>query len=570
MTHTTPEGLPDALTIDRARTPVDEAADAYYEARLALAPDEATIEGRRGHETEYADYSPAGRKALVDLARKTLETVNALEPQDDVDRVTVDVLNERLGLEIELDEAGAGLWELNPLDTPMHFVRQIFDLVPQETAEDWRHVVDRMGNVPQALAGCLETVQEHASQGRVAAARQVGLVDEQFTAYARDGGFFDELAARAVAADPGLDGTAQDQAAVAKKAYADFARYLREELLPQAPAEDAVGRERYQLHSREFLGATVNLEETYAWGAEELERIIAEQEAVAEQIRPGASIEEAKRILNEDPDRVLHGTEALREWMQELSDRAVETLAREHFAIEGPMRRLECMIAPTQDGGIYYTGPSADFARPGRMWWSVPPGETEFTTWAETSTVYHEGVPGHHLQIATSTAMAGSMNQYRASGVWCSGHGEGWALYAERLMDELGFLADPGDRMGMLDGQRMRAARVVFDIGVHCGFPIPDQWAETLGVERGTVWTAELGRRFLELNLDMSEGQREFEFHRYLGWPGQAPSYKIGQRIWEGLRDEALERGESLKDFHTRALKIGSVGLDSLQRALRD
>lgn len=290
---------------------------------------------------------------------------------------------------------------------------------------------------------------------------------------------------------------------------------------------------------------------------------------MAAAIRPGASIAEAKEILNQDPARKLHGTDALRSWMQRLSDQAVEALAQEHFAIEGPMRRLECMIAPTQEGGMYYTGPSSDFSRPGRMWWSVPAGETEFTTWSETSTVYHEGVPGHHLQVATSTAMAGSMNQYRASGAWCSGHGEGWALYAERLMDQLGFLSDPGDRMGMLDGQRMRAARVVFDIGLHCGFEIPQRWVEELGVRPGP-WTAEAGEAFLRANLDLSEGQRDFEFNRYLGWGGQAPSYKVGQRIWEQLRDEALQRGESLKDFHTRALKVGSVGLDSLQRALSE
>ena len=227
--------------------------------------------------------------------------------------------------------------------------------------------------------------------------------------------------------------------------------------------------------------AEVDLAETYRWGVEELERIIAEQEQVAEQIRPGASIAEAKRALDENPARHLEGTDALREWMQGVSDRAVEFLAREHFTIEGPMRTIECMIAPTHDGGIYYTPPSADFSRPGRMWWSVPEGETQFTTWAETSTVYHEGVPGHHLQFATGAALASSVNDYRAHGVWVSGHGEGWALYAERLMSELGFFEDDGDRMGMLNAQRMRAARVFFDIGFHCGFTIPGRLGDILG-----------------------------------------------------------------------------------------
>lgn len=249
--------------------------------------------------------------------------------------------------------------------------------------------------------------------------------------------------------------------------------------------------------------------------------------------------------------------------MQRLSDDAVEAM-KEHFEIPAPMDRLECMIAPTQEGGIYYTGPSDDFSRPGRMWWSVPPGEDEFTTWAETTTVYHEGVPGHHLQIATAMMNRENLNLWRRSFCWTSGHGEGWALYAEKLMEELGFLDDPGDHLGMLDMQRMRAARVVFDIGYHCGFDAPES-------EGGGAWTPEKGYAFLSKHLRISEGQRRFEFTRYLGWPGQAPAYKVGQRIWEQIRAEH-EQAEGadfdLKAFHTRALRLGGMGLDTLREAL--
>jgi uncharacterized protein (DUF885 family) len=226
------------------------------------------------------------------------------------------------------------------------------------------------------------------------------------------------------------------------------------------------------------------------------------------------------------------------------------------------MKTLECRIAPTDEGGIYYTGPSEDFSRPGRMWWSVPAGEDTFTTWAETTTVYHEGVPGHHLQVATATYRRELLNKWRRSVCWTSGHGEGWALYAEKLMQELGYLSDPGDHMGMLDMQRMRAARVVFDIGVHLELEVPGRWGSGL-------WTSDKGFDFLRANLPISEGQLKFEFTRYLGWPGQAPSYKVGQRLWEQIRAELESRpGFDLKAFHTKALNIGSVGLDTLKRAL--
>ena len=306
----------------------------------------------------------------------------------------------------------------------------------------------------------------------------------------------------------------------------------------------------------------MDLEETYAWGVQELDRLIAEQERVAGEIRPGASIEEAKEILNNDPARQLKGTDALQAWMQELSDKAVAELAGVHFEIPDVMKTLECRIAPTDEGGIYYTGPSEDFSRPGRMWWSVPAGEDTFTTWAETTTVYHEGVPGHHLQVATATYRRELLNKWRRSVCWTSGHGEGWALYAEKLMQELGYLNDPGDHMGMLDMQRMRAARVVFDIGVHLELEVPERWGS------GT-WTSDKGFEFLRANLPISEGQLKFEFTRYLGWPGQAPSYKVGQRLWEQIRAELESRpGFDLKAFHTKALNIGSVGLDTLKRAL--
>src|SRR4029078_6304759 len=124
-----------------------------------------------------------------------------------------------------------------------------------------------------------------------------------------------------------------------------------------------------------------------------------------------------------------------------------------------------------------------------------------------------------------------------------SGPGEGWSRSAERLMAELGWLDDAGNRMGMLDAQRFRAARVVIDIGVHCGMTAPD----------GGGWDDERDWVFLQSHSAMKEANLLFELDRYLGWPGQAPSYAVGQRIWQQLRDEMLRRGLSLNGYHCRA-----------------
>lgn len=556
----------DTAPAARPHTRIDAVADNYTDTLIRLNPTFATTLGLPGHETEYQDFSPAGIAGFAEAARDALAALEGLPPEDDVDGVTLDAMRERLGLQLLIHASGWEYAELNNIASPAQDIRAIFDLMPIATEQDWEHIAGRAHNVPAAISGYTESLRMARDAGRVAAARQVRTVIGQVTKYAAPDGFFAKLAAGASTGTGPLPAALKDKldagAVAARHAYAGLAAFLRTELLPAAPEKDAVGRARYALASRSFLGAEVDLEETYAWGVQELDRLIAEQEKVAHAIKAGASIAEAKDILNNDPARQLKGTEALREWMQGLSDKAVAELAGVHFDIPEVMKTLECRIAPTDEGGIYYTGPSDDFSRPGRMWWSVPAGEDTFTTWAETTTVYHEGVPGHHLQVATATYRRELLNKWRRNVCWTSGHGEGWALYAEKLMQELGYLNDPGDHMGMLDMQRMRAARVVFDIGVHLELQIPGRWGT------GT-WTADKGYGFLKENLPISEGQLNFEFTRYLGWPGQAPSYKVGQRLWEQIRAELETRpGFDLKEFHTKALNIGSVGLDTLRRAL--
>ena len=338
---------------------------------------------------------------------------------------------------------------------------------------------------------------------------------------------------------------------------------LRGELLPQAPEVDAVGGERYAVRLRYYLGADVDLRETYDWGVAEVERLVAEGTEVARSLG-AAGISEAVELLEHDPARLVHGAEEFRDWMQATSDEAVQALSGSHFDIPEQIRTLDCRIAPTSTGVVYYTPPNEDLTRPGTMWWSVPKGTTSFGTWQQRTTVYHEGVPGHHLQLAQTVLRTGALNRYRRLGVWVSGHGEGWALYAEQLMAELGFLDDPGDRLGLLASQLLRSARVVLDIGVHCGFEAPVRAG-------GGDWTYDTAWAYLTGVVPEPEATLRFELNRYLGHPGQAPSYKVGERTWLELREQARARdGEAfdLTAWHRRALDLGSVGLDTLRRAL--
>lgn len=543
-----------------AKTAVDALAEKFYAEWLKLNPTEATMLGLPGVESEYPDFSPAGAQEFDELHRATLSELNKTPIENDADRITAAALRERLGLAREIHATGRT--ELNNIASAPQGIRGIFDLMPTDTAEHWGHISQRLANVPQAMAGYRESLAASAQAGNIPAVRQIDTVMEQARAQASADGFFAQLAER----DNPLSVADQEKlvahAEGAAHAYAELVDDLAA-LREKAPTEDAVGSELYQLYSQQYVGTTLDLEETYHWGAQQLADIIRAQEDIARNLG-ASSVAEARQLLDNDPARQLHGTDALQEWMQNLADRALVEMT-EYFDIPEPMNRIEAMIAPTQEGGIYYTGPSEDFSRPGRMWWSVPAGETQFSTWKETTTVYHEGVPGHHLQIATT--MLAPLNDWRRNGLWVSGHGEGWALYSEKLMEEFGFLNDDGDRLGMLDAQRMRAARVVFDIGLHCGFDAPTEWG-------GKTWDAETGYQFLRENLNDSEGQLTFEWLRYMGWPGQAPSYMVGQRIWQNIRAaheaRAAAAGEEfdLKEFHTRALRLGSMGLDTLEMAM--
>lgn len=568
MTQTTPSRAPSA---------VDAVADQYVTTFCRLNPLAATAIGVAGYDHLMTDFSPAGWEAQAAAARDVLAELDTGSVSDDVDRVTVAAMRERLGLELALYEADELTGQLNNIASPVQEMRDVFDLMPTSTPEHWENIALRLAALPDAAAGVAESLRLAASRGRVAPIRQVRECITQAEELAGPESFFTKLVTSADG-DAALDDSAAcqairkalgDGAEAARRAYGELAGFLRDELAPKAPEQDAAGPDRYPLWSQYFLGARVDLEETYAWGLEELARIVAEQEAVAAEIAgPGATVQQAVEVLDADPARRLDGTEALREWMQETSDAAIAALDGVHFDIPEPVLRLECRIAPTQSGGIYYTGPSDDFSRPGRMWWSVPPDVTTFNTWREKTTVYHEGVPGHHLQIGQAVYLRQTLNSWRRLLCWVSGHGEGWALYAERLMADLGFLEDPGDRLGMLDGQRMRAARVVIDLGVHLGLPCPEEWG-------GGRWDADKAWEFFKANVNMPESFLRFELNRYLGWPGQAPAYKIGQRLWEQARDDyraaARARGEDgdLKAFHARALSLGSVGLDVLRDALR-
>ncbi|EHR62503.1 DUF885 domain-containing protein [Saccharomonospora cyanea] len=549
---------------------VHEISDQFLDDYAAAHPDLAAVVGVGDHDDQVTDYSPEGHAARGAILRRALRAMEAAEPTNDSERVAKAVFTERVGNELAIHEAGLDVASLNVIASPPQDMRMVFDLLPTATTENWETIAARMAGVPGALDGVRASLLAASEAGRAPALRQVTKVAEQadvWSGLSGGTGYFETLVSKADGVPDSLKQKLDKAAREAQEAFAELAGFLRAELAPEAPTKDAVGEDVYRLRSQYFLGADLDPRESYEWGWEEFTRVEREAKEVAERIKAGATLAEAAQALDADPRYRVRGQAEFEAWMQRLSDDALAALRDVHFEIPDPVMNLECRIAPPGGPvGAYYTGPNEDFTRPGRMWWSVPAGKEEFSTWREVSTVYHEGAPGHHLQIATQVHER-SLNRFQRMFAMTSGHAEGWALYAERLMQDLGFLSDDGNLLGMLDAHLFRAARVIVDTGMHLELEIP----KGTGFHEGERWTPELGLEFMLTRTITDADHVHDEIDRYLGWPGQATAYKLGERLWLEAREETRRReGEAfdLKTFHTRALRMGGMGLDTLKELL--
>ena len=548
-------------------SPVYSLSDDYINTVAQLDPAAATYMGIAGHDHEMTDFSPAGHDARANNDRQTLAKLNALDTSANSDRLAAGVLRESLEISGEEYDANEHLVSIRVIAGDVDAARSIFDLMPTDTAEQWSVIAERMAKVPQAFAGMRESWKLGLDRGVKAQRRQVLASSEQLATWAgrKAAPAFFEQFAESAAAVPGAPLEQLRKAAKdASLALGETADFLINDYAPQADTRDGVGPERHALARRRFMGMKVEAKDAYEWGWAEVQRIDAEMERVAQEILPGATLSEVRHFLDTDPSRSIQGEGALRDWLQELMDDAMSFLIdNNHFSIPDSIRTVEAMISPPGGAAaMYYTGPSEDLSRPGRTWYPTN-GRTVFPRWSEPTTAYHEGVPGHHLQVAIATINSEKLSRFQRN-TFVSGHGEGWALYAERLMDEFGFLENPEYRLGYLYAQAFRAARIVIDTGIHCGFAIP----QSSSWHPGEQWTPELMLEFLSAHSSSDDEFNRSEINRYLGWPGQAISYKLGERVWLDLRDDAKKKYGAefnLRKWHAHALDLGNLGLDLLK-----
>ncbi len=562
----TPETTHRAFTTDSPRGVADE----YVSHLVDLDPRVSTALGARPHEDRLPDLSPDGQDALDDLARDTLaalDRVEAASADDPAETRCATVLRERLTASLDMSQTGENLRGIRNIFGPAQSVRGLFNLMPTSTDDDWSAIGRRMSRVPEAYRSHVASLEEGRRRGLFSAPLQVeALVGQLDEWVAGDRTWFHEFVSDGPERLRDDLGTSADAAATG---VTELREYLAGTYLPAAQGTpDAVGAERYRVTARASTGADLDLEEAYAWGWAEYRRLDEQMRGAAQEVLPGATPLEAMTHLNQNGEAV-EGVEQVRERLQHMMDTAISDLQGTHFDIAEPIRRVEAMIAPPGSAAApYYTRPSMDFSRPGRTWLPTL-GETRFPLWDLVSTWYHEGVPGHHLQLAQWVHVAPQLSVFQTSVGSNSACTEGWALYAERLMDELGYLDLPA-RIGYLDAQIMRAVRVVIDIGMHLELEIPGDSP----VAPGQRWTPALAREFFGAHSGRSAAFIDSEIVRYLGWPGQAISYKLGERAWLDGRDQARTRHAQdgrqldLKTWHMKALSMGSLGLDDLTAAL--
>ena len=554
---------------------VFDIADRYVERVAEMSPFSATYMSVPGHDHQMNDFSPEASEAEAQLDRDTLAELESAPVENDRDRIARDAMRDSLRLGLDRHDANERFRNLSMIHSPIHSVRQIFDLMPRETEEHWANIASRMALIPIGLDSYRRTLEEGLRRGLVVAKRQAsetaGQCDIWTGAVEGHESFFRGLVESFDESGVGSGGLRSDLTAAARTAeegVADMARFLRETYVPGASERDAVGEERYSLAARVYNGIELDLRETYEWGWEQLAWVESEMETTAERIAPGQGVEAVKELLETDPARAIEGEPEFKVWMQELQDRTISELNGTHFDIAEPVKKIEALIAPP--GGalaMYYTPPSEDFSRPGRTWYPTG-GKTRFPLWGEVSIAYHEGVPGHHFHLGTTVALSEHLSRFQRLLGGTSGQIEGWALYAERLMGELGYLENPDYYLGMLRAQALRSVRVIIDIGMHLELAIPNGQ----DFHPGESWTPELGLEFINLKSHFPADFVASEISRYLGIPGQAISYKVGEREWLATREESKQRLGSafdLKEWHTRALSLGPMGLAQMRDEFR-
>ncbi len=560
-TPETPEtpAATEAPTAALARS-IDAIADGYFDAMVERYPTFPTSVGLSGYRHDaLPDQSPESLRAFAELQGRLLAELTEIGEPDEVgsrDWVTWGILVEDLSSSLATRVCRSELWSASTTTAWYTSLPFVFDYQPLETEENRADALARLSALPGYIGTDMSNLRTGLDLGYSAPRVTVENVPTEAAALLEDNNPFLAMGERA-----GDEAFADEVASIfessVKPAIEAYIAFISDEYIPQARetlalTEHPNGEQCYDALIRSFATIGPTADEVHQLGLTQMARIQQEFRDVIDEHYDGESTPRLLRRINTDPEFTFASEDAVLKYSEDALDEAKEAMPRAF----GRLPKADVIIRPYPDfaasGVGAYQIAAEDGSRPGIFWIAVKNPETR-TKATQKSTLYHETYPGHHLQGVIAQELADRIHRYvRYS--YNSGFGEGWALYAERVAEELGLYSTPVDRLGLLSDQGARAARLVVDTGLH-----------TKG------WTRQQAVDYMLANTGWAETDIQNDVNRYISWPGQANSYILGMLEIQRLRriaEDALGDSFDLRDFHDRVLENGSVTLPMLERAI--
>jgi len=543
---------------------VNDLADRFWGSILELNPTLATQYGDERYADRLEDPSPKGRAKGRRLMERTLADAQAI-PADDLsveDRITRDML--LVVTELNIEEDDQKLYQLRAVDQmggPQTLLPQLVQFQPADTPERLAKLLARLAAYPAYMGAHVDVLREGLASGltapRIVAERTIAQL-ERLLSVPFEEAIIPSLAKVSSDEDrEAIRAAVRDHVYPADRAFLEalqgdyFAATRVDPGLWSAPDGEAL----YRTAIRSWTTLDLDPQEVHQIGLDELREIEAERRDIANRAGFGDDTKAYRAALAADPANVPTSREAIVERATEDIERAASAAPR-YF---GRLPRAGCEVRPVEEFKekdapfAYYFPPSIDGTRSGIYYVNAYDLPSRTYTQLATTT-YHEAIPGHHFQIALEMENE-NLNTFRRLGsrMVGSAYVEGWGLYSEKLADEMGIFRSEGERFGMLDAMAWRAARLVVDTGLHA-----------------LRWTRQRSIDFL-LETGLTDTNATIETDRYICWPGQALTYKTGQREIERLRREMEARdgsGFDLRAFHDAVLGHGSLPLATLSREL--
>ena len=541
--------------------------DDHWQWTLTQYPERRLEYGDRSGNDQWTDMSlDAFQRRYEDEGRfvQRLEQIEPATLSADA-QVNRSMLLRQLRDNLSEYEDGLYLIALNMRSGPQHR-HSMIDTLPMESTQDHEDWLNRLRGLPEQLrqyqALLSEGISRDRTQAQIVMSRVPSQIANLITDEASESPFYRAFAAMPEGIDSDTRESLQSAAATVideqiNPALQALLEFLEREYIPAArPAGIGAlpgGKQVYSRLAQHFTTTELTPDEIHEIGLREVARIRGEMETVIETVGFEGDILAFNEFLRTDPQFYYETPEALLEGYQAVSKRLDPGLVN----LFGKLPRAPYGVRPIPDEEApdtttaYYMRPAIDGSRPG--WYYVNLYQPEVRPKFEMEVLsVHESVPGHHLQISLAQELTG-LPEFRRNGGFTA-FIEGWGLYSERLGYDMGLYEDPYSRYGQLVYDMWRAVRLVVDTGIHY-----------------FGWSRQKAIDYFIANAAKSEADIINEIDRYIGWPGQALAYKIGQMKMLELRGEAetaLGEDFDIRAFHDHMLGAGALPLDILERRM--